>query len=448
MKKILFYFLLPLLFFCKNANAQIEKVIVETYYVSDTLDVTDTIDGPARALPVGSKTYRVYLDLKPGYKLVKLFGDANHALKVTSTANFFNNIDRSTEYFGYLIGKQYFRGNPTLALDSWLTLGQAASIYNGVPKSLDTNGSIINPTYSVSWGGTAGIPSGLLVNTDPSAGTSITIKDGFLPSYTYTNSFNDNGFRNTSGDTTVFGPTKIGSQFISNNSYLQQTSGVMGAIPDSNQVLVAQLTTLGTLTFELNVELIDASSPPKHFTYVAQSSTADSYTLSPYLTYPPHCGCRDIRYTEYDPSFACGDSTSCVTLKKYGCTDTAACNYDPSANMLLPYFCCYPGLCQDRDLALVCPGLHPRLLPEAVKTDIYPNPVRDVLALQLISSPENKQVSYTIYDAFDRVVAEKDLGVIPGNAIIETEVSGLPAGFYLFRVSIEGATTIKKFIKN
>src|SRR4051812_38004128 len=130
MKRILFYFL-SLLFFCETTKAQIEKVIVETYYVSDTLDVTDTIDGAARALPAGSKTYRIYLDLKPGYKLVKLFGDANHALKITSTANFFNNIDRPTQYFGYLIGKQYFRPNPTLALDSWLTLGQAASIYNG-----------------------------------------------------------------------------------------------------------------------------------------------------------------------------------------------------------------------------------------------------------------------------------------------------------------------------
>ncbi|MGZ3903480.1 MAG: hypothetical protein ACXVC6_07290, partial [Bacteroidia bacterium] len=361
-KYTLLVFLLSLLGF--NTKAQVEKVIVETFYVSDTLDVTDTIDGLARALPVGSKTYRVYVDLKPGYKIVKMFGDANHALRFSSTANFFNNIDRPTQCFGYQIGKQYFRANPTLALDSWLTLGRATSLYLGILKSQDTDGSILNPSHTSNWGGTAGISSGLLINADPSAGIAITSEDGFTAAtYTYTNSFIDNGFRNLSGsDTTVFGPTNIGSQFITNNSYLQQTSGVGGANPDTNQVLVAQLTTLGSLSFELNLEVVDTVTGT-HVFLVAKSNSNDNYTLNPFLTYPPACGCRDARYLEYDPSFSCGDSTYCTTLKVYGCTDTAACNFDPSANVLLSNYCCYPGYCNDRDLALVCPGLHPRDLP-------------------------------------------------------------------------------------
>jgi hypothetical protein len=230
---------------------------------------------------------------------------------------------------------------------------------------------------------------------------------------------------------------------------LQQNSGVVGAIADSNQVLVAQLTTTGTLTLELNVELIDTTvTPYVHYFYVAQSSAADAYTLNPYLTYPPSCGCRDIRYLEYNPSFACGDSTYCSTLKVYGCTDTAACNFDASANILLSNFCCYPGFCNDRDLALVCPGIHPRFLPVAMKTNIYPNPVQDYLTLELISSTDYKPMSYKIYDAFDRVVAEKDLGVIPGKSIIEADVSDLPKGFYLFRITVEEVSQVKKFIKN
>jgi hypothetical protein len=449
MKNKYLIFVFCMLFLSGAVNAQIEKVIVETYYISDTLDVTDTIDGAARTLPVGSKTYRVYLDLKPGFKLVKIFGDLNHALKISSTANFFNNIDRPTEYFGYQIGSQYFKRNPTLALDSWLTLGKAAILFSGILKPQDPDGSLINPSHTSSWGGTAGISTGLLINNDPAAGISITNKDGLVPSVTYTNSFNDNGFRNSSGDTTVFGATKIGSQFVSNNSYLQQTSGVAGANIDSNQVLVAQLTTLGDLSFELNVELMDTTVVPAvHYFYVAQSSTADSYVLNPFLTYPPSCGCRDIRYLEYNPTFACGDSTYCSTLKVYGCTDTAACNYDPHANVLLSNFCCYPGYCNDRDLSLVCPGLHPRFFQEAMKTNIYPNPVQNYLTLELVSSTDDKAVAYKIYDAFDRVVVEKDLGVIPGNSIIEADVSDLPKGFYLFRVMVEGIYSTKKFIKN
>src|ERR1700758_1535511 len=137
MKNKLFILFFSYLFFSTEVKAQIEKVIVETYYVSDSLDATDTIDGPSRSLPVGSKTYRVYVDLKKGYKLAKIYGNTTHALKITSTDTFFNNVDRTSFYFGYLMKNVYFRSNPTLALDSWLTLGLATTTYNGILKTQD-----------------------------------------------------------------------------------------------------------------------------------------------------------------------------------------------------------------------------------------------------------------------------------------------------------------------
>ena len=441
--------LLFALFFSTAVKAQIEKVIVETYYVSDTLDVTDTIDGAARALPVGSKTYRIYIDLKRGYKLAKIFGDANHALKIKSTANFFNNIDRSSEYYGYLIKKNYFTGNPTLALDSWLTLGLATTVNNGILKTQDTNGTI----RTNNWKGTAGISGGILRNNDPTAGIPLTSKDGLLPNVTtYTNGFNDHGFTNGLGnasgrDTTVFGDTIVGSQFISHDAYLYQSSGVMGAIPDSNQVLVAQLTTTGTLTFELNVLVLDSNNNPIY--YVAKSSSADNYIVNPFLSYPPPCGCRDDRYLEYNPNAACDAINACQTLKVFGCTDTMACNYNPIANISLANFCCYPGYCNDRDIALVCPDLSPyRLKQQNISADIYPNPVQNNLKLQLIYAADYAEVTYTIYDAYGRIIKEQNLGAIPGNSLLQTDVADLPSGLYLFRVSIAGVSSIKKFIKN
>jgi hypothetical protein len=447
MKKIAIFLLF---FFSVVGKAQIEKVIVETYYVSDTLDVTDTIDGSARALPVGSKTYRVYLDLKRGYKLAKIFGNANHALKIASTANFFNNIDRPSEYYGYLIKKNYFAGNPTLALDSWLTLGLATTVNNGILKTQDTNGTI----RTNSWKGTAGISGGILRNNDPTAGIPLTTEDGLLPSVTtYTNSFNDHGFTNGVGnasgiDTTVFGSSKVGSQFISNDAYLYQSSGVMGAFADSNQVLVAQLTTTGTLSFELNVLILDSNGNNPTY-YVAKGSSADNYAINPFLSYPPPCGCRDARYLEFNPNAACDAVNACQTLKVFGCTDSMACNYNPNANVFLPDFCCYPGYCNDRNIALVCPDLSPyKLKQKNISEDVYPNPVQNNLSLQLIYSADYAAVTYTIYDAFGRIIKEQDLGTIHGNSLLQTDVTDLPSGLYLFRVSVAGNTSIKKFIKN
>ncbi|HKC69309.1 MAG TPA: hypothetical protein VKG26_13820, partial [Bacteroidia bacterium] len=304
-KNGLFILIFSYLFFPFAVKAQIEKVIVETYYISDSLDATDTIDGPSRALPIGSKTYRVYIDLQKGCKLAKIYGNATHALKITSTDTFFNNVDRPAFYYGYLMKNVYFRPNPTLALDSWLTLGLATTTYNGILKTQDTGVSIINPNHTSNWGGTAGVSTGLLVNNDPAAGIPITNKDGLMiNTYSYTNGFIDQGFKDlTNTDTTVFGPQKRGSQFITNNSYLQQNPGVMGAVPDSNQILVAQLTTKGTLTFELNVVVVDSTGHSIY--YVAKNPSGTDTLLSPFLSYPPACGCRDDRYLEYNPSAAC-----------------------------------------------------------------------------------------------------------------------------------------------
>lgn len=69
-KHLLCVFTLVLLTICLplRATAQIEKVTVERYYVSDANDATDTFGG---YLEPGSVTYRVYIDLLPGCVLKK-----------------------------------------------------------------------------------------------------------------------------------------------------------------------------------------------------------------------------------------------------------------------------------------------------------------------------------------------------------------------------------------
>ena len=63
--KLFFY----LFFLSFSLQAQIEKIIVENYYISDANDATDTTGGQLQA---GSKTYRIYIDLKLGSKIKKM----------------------------------------------------------------------------------------------------------------------------------------------------------------------------------------------------------------------------------------------------------------------------------------------------------------------------------------------------------------------------------------
>ena len=107
---------------------------MEKYYISDSIDETDTTGS---VLPAGSKTYRIYIDLMPGSKIKKIYGDVNHALKISSTATFFNNsVDGQS--FAKDFSKNRYLEN-TVALDTWLTLGQTTKVAAKTPSSASSN---------------------------------------------------------------------------------------------------------------------------------------------------------------------------------------------------------------------------------------------------------------------------------------------------------------------
>src|SRR6185369_9896521 len=195
----------------------------------------------AGILEAGSKTYRIYIDLKPGFKLSEIYGDSSHALKFSSTAYFFNNrVD------GQIFGKEFSKNRlqeNTVALDSWLTLGQttrlSAKTNFGVLKDSDRDGSFIGGMNN---------DLGLLINADPLAGIPLTTADGMDTMLVAPTSWGDHGIN----DSTIFGSAIVDSQFVSYNAGLQN-SGVTGVNPETNQVLVAQLTSKCDLSFELNV---------------------------------------------------------------------------------------------------------------------------------------------------------------------------------------------------
>ena len=67
---------------CFSVKAQVENVIVETYYIADNNDIADTIGGQ---LDAGYITYRIYIDLKEGTVLKKVYGDQYHPLNFKTT---------------------------------------------------------------------------------------------------------------------------------------------------------------------------------------------------------------------------------------------------------------------------------------------------------------------------------------------------------------------------
>lgn len=408
--------------------SQIEGLFVETYYVADSSDATDTTGG--RTLQPGMRTYRVYLDLSPSSRLVQLFGSDLHPLRFSSTSDFYNNIDRPNSNFGYQLNKSWFDDNPTIALDSWLTIGLAANSQVGIPKAADTDGvfsEILNNN-----GGTAGVPGGLLKNTDPLAGIPLTTADGYLPNTGALGQWLDVGFKDLAGDdTTIFGPVYTGNEFLSYNAVLQQTDGIEGL--DGNRVLVAQLTTSGALSFELNV-VIDVwnGSSFNQITYVANGdSLLPGQEVSPFLVYPPSCGCTDPNYLEFSNTYSCHIEDSCQTPVVFGCLDTIACNYDPSANYHVQSLCCYPGSCNDRDLSFVCPGVSNGRF--GIR-NLHPNPVTSLLSVS-VGATHGREAVVAIYDLPGRQVMFRNLGVLDQGGDFSIDVNGISNGLYQLVIS-------------
>ena len=425
-------------------NAQLEKVIVEKYYVSDHFDSTDVTGGK---IDSGSVTYRIYVDLAPGNVLKKIYGDVNHTAKFTSTDYFYNHETDGQSFANDFVKTRYTES--TVALDSWLTLGQTAKkqgtkTYFGILKEQDTDGSFIGGVNND--GGSAMISGGLLINSAPEMGLPLTTNDGMDTMNLNPTSWVNYGIRDfvSGNDSTIFG-SHVKKMEFNSNSFSLENSGVTGVVSDSNQVIIAQLTTKGELSFEINLEieqLVDGI--PTVVKYVANGDVLLSGEVySPFLKYPFVCGCTDPDYMEYDPAFSCQSVGACITPIVYGCTDTMACNFDPAANFMIHNLCCYPGKCGDRDIALVCPSLN----ESSLSIELFPNPATDELNI-VGAVGQVQDLSYSIVNSFGIKVFEKNIGLSSGIINEEVNVSDLVYGIYVLQF-ISGEEVVNKmFVKN
>jgi len=197
----------------------LENIIVEKYYISDSTDYNDTIKN---SLPKGAVTFRIFIDMKPDYKLQLVYGNQKHELLLETTTNFFNDLEADAITGFNVNTKRINKGN--IALDSWLTMGAAARGFTGIPRSEDTVG------FS-------------LITNRPSLKSADGFTKGILPDFKVFNL--DMGFFNNDSTAT---------RFSTNNGGWAAPGGVKGPTLE-NRVLVAQLTTNGKLSFKLNVQI-------------------------------------------------------------------------------------------------------------------------------------------------------------------------------------------------
>jgi hypothetical protein len=425
--------------FVFSCSAQdIENVIVETYYVSDASDATDTTSG-AWGLAEGSVTYRIYLDLCDSCALRAVYGSADHPLRLESTAPIFNHADLRGKIFGHAITNGAL-DEGTVALDSWLAMGGASNQRYGVLKAEDADGSIVGGANND--GGSAEVAGGLLVNSTTEMGYALTERDGLAP-LNGGSAMPVNFLVQGDDPDNAFFDSLLVNSFVSADFRMNcATPGVKGPTA-TNSVIVAQITTTGELSFELNVEVEHADGTVVR--YVARDTLlAPDETANGLLVYPPQCGCTDPDFLEYDPAAGCDDG-SCATTIVFGCLDPDACNYDPSANFNVSELCCY-GIddCNGLDPFIVCPDVG---VDDQVGTDtrvvVAPNPTDGMMRVLVKGGPA--PVHCTLLDLAGRVVFTQAYGRT--DRAIELDLTDRPCGAYVLLVRIDGLTSAHRIVR-
>jgi hypothetical protein len=254
-------YLLLFLLFSLGMQAQdgLEHVVVEKFYTSTKADMKGEMH--SGDLPEGSVTYRIYVDLKPGYRFQAAFGSPGHPLKFISTKPFFNHIESGATHPNILPERAL--NHDVALLDSWLSVGAAGENHLGVLKQIDSSAV---DTY-------VHFESGFLKGKSGRHDFSLQEKDGMqraehLPFPTF--------YQMDSCLKHLGSSTNSSEIILQNGAWASMGKGSVGVDSlTTNHVLIAQLTTAGEFSFELNL-LIGAPNGTSQ-KYVARNPQYDEW---------------------------------------------------------------------------------------------------------------------------------------------------------------------------
>ena len=226
----------------EHARGQgLDSVVVEKYYISDNADMS----AAGNILPVGSITYRIFVFMKPGYKLQAVFGSEQHPLIISTDRQIYNHPNYGN-YIPNLI-PDYSLPYNTVMLDSWISMGAASMGGFGIPGYLDdTAGTIKNkyiPQVLQGSGQASAFPvkerDGLNFSCGKPPRVTVLGLDSLLQDLNKINAGNDSS----------------GYSFATINGAWACLEGAVNKTCMPNVIIIGQITTAGKLHFEFNIQL-------------------------------------------------------------------------------------------------------------------------------------------------------------------------------------------------
>ncbi len=437
-----------------QAQNGLEKIIVEKYYISNADDAAASIG----TLPVGSVTYRIFVDMLPGYTFQMAYGNANHTLKIATTTSFFNNEDRGAIKPSYT--KTQAKNN-TVMLDSWISIGAGCAGNFGVPKSDDNGVAIVVNA------------DGILKNNDPAAGIALTSQDGLIAGTPYTN------ITILGLDLSAIDATSQAGKIITTNggawSCMEgvsgSTPGAVGLDPQTNRVLIGQFTTEGVFSFELNIQLGTPTGGTEQ--YVAKNPIGNEFKHQGLIypqTIPNIPPTVSITSPINNSTFNAGDPVTItanandvdgivsfveffVNGQSIGVDNTAPYSINWTATDGTSTITAKAK--DNADSVTTSTAVTVTVSPVGIKNIntldsyiVYPNPVKDLLILKFNTSCKNSANSFTIFDLNGNLLLHKTFGIVSEKNMECIDMSSFSNGQYIIKLLIDGTISTRKIIKD
>ena len=243
-----------------NAQEGLKEVFVEKFYTLDKADLQKSnLTGVKEK---GLVTYRIYVLLDSGYTLQAIYGTPSHVLHIKSTANFYNHPGIGSTFPNRIPDKSLKKN--LSYLDSWLSVGACSEAFFAVPLRYQTS------------------PLPVTIDWDKNFYMNVKGRDTKF------------SFREAPGMYYIDSlpvPTMYqideqlkGLNMESNSSEIVIENGAwacMGkgsAAPDKlpNAILIAQITTAGKLSYQLNLQI--GTPNGKSIRYVASKPNTEEFT--------------------------------------------------------------------------------------------------------------------------------------------------------------------------
>jgi len=450
-----------------NAQIGIDSIIVEKYYISNAADAA----GSVGTLPVGSVTYRVFVDMKATYSLQALFGKpaadnvtSLHPLKVFTSTSFFNNEDRGDTSPNSIPSNQLNKN--TIALDSWFAFSGTSNNQVGVLKSDDNGAANLIQT------GRSGASAGMLANTNYAMGIPLTTQDGMIPGTP-----GSVGFVGTGGQESIFAASsQAGNSFIVNDGSVYYQGSIAGPNPTgTNRILIGQFTTNGVFSFELNLQIKDTNgvvqncvarnldalaTNPVQYTHpsLIYTSSTTNVNVAPTvsITAPTDAATYSVG-SSVTITAAASDSDGVIDSVQFF-VDGVKIGVDATS----PYSYVWVTTSGTHTLTAVATdnnGEHTTSAPITISPttgineitantsiSIYPNPASDIVNIEINTTEQIVNATYAIYDVIGNMVSNKKIGTLSGTYSDKIDVSTFAKGLYIIKISSNGGLASTKKI--